>query len=89
MNSTEVLLKQFKPAMKGLWKVCMSLFSSRFYEYLTKYMKLIAQKKQIARILKIWEKFWPFLLKKRAFSRKMGAVMPIFDETDQKKLERK
>ena len=67
----------------------MSLFSSRFYKYLTKYIKLIAQKKQLAKILEIVGKFRPFLLKKQAFSRKMGAAMPIFEETDQKKLERK
>ena len=69
----------------------MSLFSSRFYKYLTKYMKLIAQKNQLARILEIIGKFRPFFffLKKRAFSGKMSDVMPIFEETNQKKLERK
>ena len=67
----------------------MSLFSSTFYKYFTKYTKLIAQKKQLARILEILGKLRPFLLKKRAFSRKMGAVMPLFEVTDQKKLERK
>ena len=50
-------------------------------------MKLIAQKKQLKKILELVGKFRPFPLKKRAFSRKMGAVMPIFEETDQKKLE--
>ena len=55
----------------------MSLFSSRFYKYLTKYMKLIAQKKQLARILEILGTFRSFLSKKQAFSQKMGAVMPI------------
>ena len=52
-------------------------------------MKLIAQKKQLAKILEILGKFRSFLLKKRAFNRKMGAVIPIFEETDQKKLEQK
>ena len=50
-------------------------------------MKLIAQKKQLANILEIVGNFRPFLLKKRAFSQKMGALMPIFEETGQKKLE--
>ena len=35
----------------------MSLFSSRFYKYLTKYIKLVAQKEQLARILEILGKF--------------------------------
>ena len=49
-------------------------------------MYLIAQKKQLARVLEILEKFRPFLLKNREFSRKMDAVIPTFEETDQKKL---
>ena len=53
----------------------MSLFSSRFYKYLRKYIKLVAQKKQLTRILEILGKFRSFLLKKQAFSRKTGAVM--------------
>ena len=52
-------------------------------------MTLIAQEKQLSRILEVLGKCRPFLLKKREFSRKMGAVMPVFEETDQKKLERK
>ena len=52
-------------------------------------MKLIAQKKQLARILEILGKLRPFLLEERAFSREMGSVMPLFEVTDQKKLERK
>ena len=52
-------------------------------------MTLIAQKKQLAKVLEILGKFRPFLLKKQAFSQKMGVVMQIFDETDQKKLEQK
>ena len=64
-----------------------------FYKYLTKYIKLIAQKKQHARILEMLGKFWPFLLKKRAFRRKVGAVMlmytSIFEEIHQKSLERR
>ena len=53
----------------------MSLFPFRFYKYLTKYIKLVAQKKQLTRILEILGKCRPFLLKKRAFSRKIDAVM--------------
>ena len=67
----------------------MSLFSSRFYKYLTKYMKFIAQKKQLAKSLEIVGKFRPLILEKISFSRKMGAVMPNFEERDQKKLEQK
>ena len=52
-------------------------------------MKLIAQKKKLARILEILGKFRSFLLKKRAFSRKMGAAIPIFEETEQTELEQK
>ena len=52
-----------------------SLFCSRLYKYLTKYIKLVAQKNQLARILKILGKFWPLQLKKRPFSRKISAVM--------------
>ena len=52
-------------------------------------MKLIAQNKQLARILEVLGKFRPFLLKKRAFSRKMGAAMPVSEETDQTELEQK
>ena len=57
----------------------MSLFSSRFCKYLTKYIKFIAQKKQPARILEMLEKRRPFLLNKRAFSRKVGAVMLMYN----------
>ena len=42
-------------------------------------MKLIVRKKQLARILEILGKFLSFLLKKRAFGPKMGAVIPIFE----------
>ena len=35
--------------------------------------------------LEILGKFRPFLSKKQAFSRKIGAAMPIFQEKDQKK----
>ena len=52
-------------------------------------MTLIAQKKQLAKVLEVLEKFRAFLLKKQAFSQKIGVVMQIFDETDQKKLEQK
>ena len=64
-----------------------------FYKYLTKYIKLVAHKKEHARILEMLGKFWPFLLKKRAFRRKVGAVMlmytSIFEEIHQKSLERR
>ena len=43
----------------------MSLLSSRFYKYLTKYIKLVAQKKQLARILEILGKFRSFRLKSK------------------------
>ena len=52
-------------------------------------MTLIAHKKQLAKVLEVLEKFRDFLLKKQAFSQKIGVVMQIFDETDQKKLEQK
>ena len=67
----------------------MSLFFSGSYKYLTKYIKVIAQKNQLTTILEILGKFRPSLLKKWAFSRKIGALMPIFEDTDQKTLERK
>ena len=67
---------QFKPTCKGFERYgSMSLFSSRFYKYLTKYIKVDAQKKQFTRILEILGTFRPFLLKKQAFSRKIDAVM--------------
>ena len=65
MNSAEVSYMQFKPTIKGIWKVCMGLFSSWFYKYLTKYIKLVAQKKQLARILEILGKFRSFRLKSK------------------------
>ena len=41
---------QFKPTIKGFERYeSMSLFSSRFYKYLTKYFKVVAQKKQFTR----------------------------------------
>ena len=43
----------------------MSLFSSRFYKYIKKYIKLVAQKKQLARILEILGKFRSFVLKSK------------------------
>ena len=57
----------------------MSLFSSRFYNYLTKYIKFVAQKKQLTRILEILGKFRPLLLKRWAFSRKIGVVMLMYN----------
>ena len=57
----------------------MRLFSSRFYKYFTKYIKLFAQKIQLAKILEILVKFQPFLLKKRGFSSKIAAVMLIYN----------
>ena len=50
MNSTEV-------------RYGMNLFYSRFYKYLTKYIKLVAQKKQPEKILEMLGKCRPFLLK--------------------------
>ena len=44
-------------------KYDMSLLSSRFYKYLTKFIKLVAHKKQLATILEILGKFQPFRLK--------------------------
>ena len=62
----------------------MSLFSASSYIYLTKYINRFGQKKQLAIILEILGKFRSFLLKKRVFSRIMGAVMRVFEETEQK-----
>ena len=53
----------------------MNLFSSRFSKYLAKYIKLVWQKKQFTRIIKILGKFQSFLLKKPAFIKKIDAVM--------------
>ena len=57
----------------------MSLFSSRLYKYLAKYIKLVVQNKQLARILEMLGKFRPVLLKKRAFSRKIVDVMLMYN----------
>ena len=41
----------------------MSLFFSRFYKCLTKYIKLVAQKKQLSRVLEMLGKFPAFSFK--------------------------
>ena len=89
MNSTEVCLKQFKLAIKGLWKVW---YEPLFFEVLQvsyKVHKAHCTEEATFKNSRNVRKVSVFLLKKRAFSRKKGAVIPIFEETDQKKLERK
>ena len=80
MNSAEVRLMQFKPTIKDIWKVW--VHELLFFEVLKvsqKYIELVAQKKQFKGILEILWKFRPFLLKKEAFSRKVDAVVLMYN----------
>ena len=89
MNSTEERLKQFKPIIKGISKVW---HEPLFFEVLQVSYKVHETRCTEEAIHKNSRKFWKcsaFSFKNRAFSRKMGAVMPLFEETEQKTLERK
>ena len=73
---------QFKPTIKSICKIW--VHKPLFFEVLQVFYKLHEARCKDEATHKNSRnvgKFWPFFLKKQAFSRKIGAVMPIFEET--------
>ena len=78
MNSTEVRLKQFKPAIKGLWKVWHEPLYSSFYKHLAKYMKLIATEEATGKNSRNFRKVSVFPFKKASIQSKNGCCYANF-----------
>ena len=77
MNSTEVRLKQFKPAIKGLWKVWHEPLFFEVLQISYKVHEAHCTEEAICKNSRNFRNVSVFSFKKQAFSQKMGAVMPI------------
>ena len=89
MNSTEVRLKQFKSAIKGLWKVWHEPLFFEVLQVSYKVHEAHCTEESTCKNSRNFRKVSVFFIKKASIQSKIGAVMPIFEETGQKKLEQK